>query len=450
LNGQDGPSVQHTVVFAYNPSDFWVGIFGLSPYPTNFTNYITPQTSFLSVLSANNTIPSTSYGYTAGNQYRLNAVYGSLTLGGYDLNRFTPTGVSFPMFGDIGKDLSIVVQSITTDSGSPSNLLPGGAITMFIDSTVAQLWLPTSACTAFEQAFGITYDSTSGLYLVNSTLHTSLLQRNANVTFTIAGTQGGKSVNIVLPYGAFDLTAQFPLVANSTPYFPLRRAVNSTQYVLGRTFLQEAYLIADYDRGNFTVAPCSWDINKVNTPLIGTIRRVNATSEGSFIGSSISSGSSGISAGAIAGIIIGIVAAVALIGLLIWFLRRRRNAEKKRTAELDAANHGFGDAKAELSADSVKPDGTYYAASKNGGDELAGEPIHEMTAAERVKAQELEALNAGKTGYSEMDAGGEYYAPGGKLVSPAAEMPGHDTIYEMPGSDVHEMPAPQPGRDIKY
>jgi hypothetical protein len=405
----------------------------------------------LSVLSQNGTIPSTSYGYTAGNQYRLNAVFGSLTLGGYDLNRFTPTGISFPMFGDISKDLSVVVQSITTDSGSPSNLLPSGPITMFIDSTVAQIWLPTSACEAFEQAFGITYDTPTGLYLVNSTLHASLVQRNPNVTFTFGGTQGGSTVSITLPYGAFNLNAQFPYVANgnSTPYFPLRRAANSTQYTLGRTFLQEAYIIADYGRRNFTVAPCSWDINKINTPLIGTIRQSGDTTFESLTASN--SQTSGISAGAVAGIVIGIVAAIALIGLLIWFLHRRHNAEKKRIAELDAANHGFGDAKAELSADSsaaVKGDGTFYGAQK-GGDELAGEPIHEMTAAERIKAQELDALNTGKT-FSEMEGGGEYYAPNGKLVGPPVEMAGHDQIYEMPGSDVQELPAPQPGRDIKY
>jgi tetrahydromethanopterin S-methyltransferase subunit F len=319
---------------------------------------------------------------------------------------------------------------------------------MFIDSTTAQIWLPTSACAAFEQAFGITYDEPTGLYLVNSTLHSSLIQRNPNVTFTFGGTQGGSTVSITLPYGAFNLNAEFPFVpnGNSTPYFPLRRAANSTQYTLGRTFLQEAYIIADYDRGNFTVAPCNWDVNKINTPLVGTIRRAGATT----FDSSDNSNSSGISAGAIAGIVIGIVAAVALIGFLVWFLRRRRNAEKKRIAELDSANHGFGDPKAELSADTsaVNGDGTFYGPQK-GGDELAGEPIHELTAAERIKAQELDAIKTGKT-LSEMEAGGEYYAPGGKLVGPAVEMPGHNQIYEMPGSDVHEMPAPQPGRDIKY
>lgn len=37
------------------------------------------------------------------------------------------------------------------------------------------------------------------------------------------------------------------------------------------------------------------------------------------------SGSSGIAGGAIAGIVVGSIAAVALVGVLIWFLLRRRN-----------------------------------------------------------------------------------------------------------------------------
>ena len=31
-----------------------------------------------------------------------------------------------------------------------------------------------------------------------------------------------------------------PLLEEDTPYFPIRRALNESQYTLGRTFLQEA------------------------------------------------------------------------------------------------------------------------------------------------------------------------------------------------------------------
>jgi hypothetical protein len=54
--------------------------------------------------------------------------------------------------------------------------------------------------------------------------------------------KGGPSVDIVLPYAAFDLEASYPLVRHPTRYFPLKRAANDSQYTLGRAFLQEAYV----------------------------------------------------------------------------------------------------------------------------------------------------------------------------------------------------------------
>lgn len=94
---------------------------------------------------------------------------------------------------------------------------------------------------AFENAFGLTWNATSELYLVNDTLHAILQASNINITFTLGvGKTGGDTVDITLPYASFDLRATPPLVQNTTSYFPLKRAANSTQYTLGRAFLQEA------------------------------------------------------------------------------------------------------------------------------------------------------------------------------------------------------------------
>lgn len=144
------------------------------------------------------------------------------------------------MAGDVTRDLVVVLQSISY-SGSDSATLLSNPINIFIDSTDPNLWLPDEVCDAFEDAFGLTVDETSGLYLVNDTHHTTLLNSDAEVSFRLSDvTTGGDSVRIVLPYNAFDLTAEYPLVENSSYYFPLKRAANETQYTLGRTFLQEA------------------------------------------------------------------------------------------------------------------------------------------------------------------------------------------------------------------
>ena len=170
-------------------------------------------------------------------------VTGSLTLGGYDSSRFTPNDLIFNFANDVSRDLVVGIQSIKFfDSDTQDkDLLPSGGILSFIDSTVPQIWLPLDSCKAFEEAFGITYDERTELYLVNNSLHDSLIRQDASVSFILGNeVEGGSTVNITLPYAAFDMTVGAPIVNTSQPYFPLRRAANDSQYTLGRTFLQES------------------------------------------------------------------------------------------------------------------------------------------------------------------------------------------------------------------
>ena len=165
-------------------------------------------------------------------------------MGGYDSARFTPNDVTFPLASNDSRDLVVGIQAISSvDTAGKSYDLLGttSSIMAYIDSTLAELWLPATSCTAFEDAFGLVYDPVNKLYPVNSSLHTTLQTLNPNVTITL-GTEisGGSTVNIVLPYAAFDLEASWPKYPNDTLYFPLQRAENSSQYTLGRTFLQEA------------------------------------------------------------------------------------------------------------------------------------------------------------------------------------------------------------------
>lgn len=144
------------------------------------------------------------------------------------------------MAEDITRDLVVYLQSISY-SGSTSATLLSDPISIFIDSTDPNLWLPGSVCDAFEKAFGLKVDVASGLYLVNDTHNTELVNSNAQVSFRLSDVaSGGDGVTITLPYNAFALTAKAPLVNSSSYYFPLKRAANSTQFTLGRVFLQEA------------------------------------------------------------------------------------------------------------------------------------------------------------------------------------------------------------------
>lgn len=342
FQGSGGPSLNHTVTAALQTMDFYIGMLGLNPRPTNFTDLNDPQPSYLNLLYTNQQIPSLSYGYTAGAQYRQNGILGSLTLGGYDDSLSDQNGVSFPFYYDQSRDLTVGLKSITGSGGQ--SLLPSGILT-FIDSTVSQIWLPIEACEAFESTFGLVYDTTIQLYLVNDTQHATLLKQNTSLTFTLSPTlQGSADVNITFPYSAFDLEVSFPLVDSTQRYFPLHRADNDTQYTLGRTFLQEAHLIVDYGRSNFSLSQRTWAAD-AQSRLVD-ILPANATTATSTGGSGTSSGSNPNTtqtsktniAAVAAGAAVGAVLVVAAIAFGIWFFlrRRKRTSEKKKSAEVAA------------------------------------------------------------------------------------------------------------------
>jgi hypothetical protein len=232
------PSLSDQVVGGISTKDFFLGLFGVNPAATNFPDNTNPVSSYLSNLKAQNIIPSLSYAYTAGNQYRFNKVLGSLTLGGYDASMFEPNELTVTLSST--SDLTINVNKITMSSKNGNKTLGSTSFPASIDSSVPYLYLPIEVCQQFEDAFGIVYDGASGLYLVNDTLHTQLLSEAANVTFTLTNATSKVLVDIVLPYQAFDLVAQWPLVQNDTRYFPLKRAASNSQTTLGRAFLQEA------------------------------------------------------------------------------------------------------------------------------------------------------------------------------------------------------------------
>ena len=68
--GSGGPVLEHQVVAGIATEDFWLGLFGLTPRPTNFTDFNNPQPSFMETLKNKSLIPSLSWAYTAGAQYR--------------------------------------------------------------------------------------------------------------------------------------------------------------------------------------------------------------------------------------------------------------------------------------------------------------------------------------------------------------------------------------------
>lgn len=338
FSASTGPTLNHTIVASFIDTSYYLGQFGISPRSTNFTvsndnssALDDPQTSYLSLLKQNSYIPSLSWGYQTGSYYRSQSysnAFGSLILGGYDAGRFTGTPLELAMGTDDGRELLVGIQGINyQDTGGSSSLLQTPVLAA-LDSTQPNIWLPLDTCQLFEEAFGITWNDTAQLYLVNTTLHNNLLAQNATVTFKLGVTiTGGNTTTITMPYGAFDLTAEYPLVANSSAYFPLKRAANSTQYTLGRAFMQEAYIWADYERRNFSLAPAQWPPSSAHIVAIQPPSNSTTTSNSS----------SGLSSGAIAGIVVGVVGAILIaVGIGVFFIIRKRRAGKSTSSETES------------------------------------------------------------------------------------------------------------------
>lgn len=258
-------------------------------------------------------------------------------LGGYDQSRFDFPTFKFTFGTVTDNTLRVGIQDIKTNvhlgSQSETSLLPSGpGATGFwanIDSTLPELWLPKSICDKFEDAFGLVYNTTWGLYLVNDTLHERLMELNPSLTFRLGDqlVPGENNTSITLPYAAFDLwkTTVVPDIP-TVRYFPIRQASNDDQVTLGRAFLQEAYLVVDHEREQFSISQA-----KFASPMPqANIRTINPTDM------PYPSADHGLSAGVKAGIIIAAVLALLFIVAAIlfcwWWKPRRKEKGRSRGA----------------------------------------------------------------------------------------------------------------------
>lgn len=131
--GGGGPSLDEQILAEIATKQFFLGVFGLNPRPTNFSNFSDPSPSYMSNLKEKSLIPSLSWSYSAGNQYRLNKVLGSLTLGGYDSSRFISNNVSFAFNEIDSRDLTVVIKEVSVTAGGIRTLLSTSSIGAYVD-----------------------------------------------------------------------------------------------------------------------------------------------------------------------------------------------------------------------------------------------------------------------------------------------------------------------------
>lgn len=73
--GGGGPTIKNQTLAAIATKSFFMGLLGLTPRPSNFSSFNNPIPSFMQNLQNQSMIPTLSWAYTAGNQYRTTLPY---------------------------------------------------------------------------------------------------------------------------------------------------------------------------------------------------------------------------------------------------------------------------------------------------------------------------------------------------------------------------------------
>lgn len=376
LQHSGGPTLQNRTVGAVRQMPFFVGYFGLAPLATNFTNFNEPQPSYLTTLKNNLTIPSLSYAYNAGAYYSKSTqallktmliviespkVFGSLTLGGYDEARFEPNNFTFTFNPDETQPTSLKLQRIAAErTFNGSAVLLQDETYVNIDFTMPYLWLPGDVCDNIASLFRLRYDNLTELYLVDDAIHADLLTRSPTFTFSFgSSSDDSQLLNIELPYAAFNLQASWPIYNDTKNYFPIRRAANETQFTLGRAFMQEAYMIVDFERGNFSLHQATFPPSNVQKIVAIAAKDAQTDNE-----------KDGLSKGSIAGIATGSFIFAALLILLTTLLIRRHKLQRGKP--------GVSKSK-ELSGSEKKPGTSELAEEGAEKKQLVGKEVLEMS-----------------------------------------------------------------------
>ncbi len=329
------------------------------------------------------TTASNSFGMHIGSANPL--MDGSLYFGGYDQNRVIGDVVSGSgsVHGAIDlKDISIKVvdgaspwdsDSIDGLLGEGNSSIPSAGIQVSVDGCSPYLTLPKSTCDAIAAHLPVEYDQDLGLYLwqTDSAKYQQIVPSASVLQFTFPSGSNTRSVAISVPFRHLNLTLDASLLDGGAarPYFPC--FTGSERYALGRAFLQDAFLGANYGADTWWLAQAPGP----NVPLSPKVVELaegdaaiqasandwkeswsgswkalsasdvnsNGTSSDSNSGDGDSTGQSGSGSGAAIGIGVGVgVGAVAIIGFAAFFLirRRRRNSAAEAAGEESGSSSG--------------------------------------------------------------------------------------------------------------
>ncbi|KAK8106210.1 eukaryotic aspartyl protease family protein [Apiospora kogelbergensis] len=366
--------LQKQIVAGINDTQYFTGFLGLGITPGKFQDAVvlSPLANMVEQLGV---VPSHSYGYTAGAYYagadpvtndveqgeNRGRLYPSLW-GGYDENRFVPHATNFNL--NIDRQTEVLVRGISaqvtnldkapTKWSSTSRTLLGfnESVKAVIDTTTPYLWLPTPVCEHFAQALGLKWNETFGLYMyTNDNTFDSFQRPDLSFTFTLSSSDNldnfGQpldvpgAVNITISANAFAQTLRFPFQNlfsygdPAVPYFPLKRNDNASQAIIGRSFMQEVYMITNYESSTFSLHKALFPENpRHNTSIVTT--KSDSTSPYPGPAAQSADQKEGLGIPQIVGIVVGaFLFGIASLIAIFCLRRRKRNQMRNSVSEVD-------------------------------------------------------------------------------------------------------------------
>ncbi|KAK6220473.1 eukaryotic aspartyl protease [Colletotrichum tabaci] len=355
--------MDNIITASINSTNFYLGYLGLGITKGSFGNSVA-DSPLTQAVKNYGWIPSYSYGYTAGAYYMgASGTPCSVTLGGYDASRFVPHNVNFTLDPSDGLP-NALVRGIEVSAGQDKALHAGWNTTTrilsnmstsfsaTIDSSTPYLWLPDAVCDQFAEAFNLTYNRTFNLYTVTNEQYADFKSGLSSYSFTFSFTSHDNSndfgnpltvpgvVNITITAAAFAQVLRYPFQSETiglgeppVPYFPLRRSSNLTDtFIIGRSFLQEAYLITKYDTGVFSLHQALFPDEPLQSLKLKNIAQPNDSPLARPPAQVNSQG--GLSAAEMGGVAAGVVAACMII-FACWYFNHRRKKLRATTRALE-------------------------------------------------------------------------------------------------------------------
>ncbi|KAI2626234.1 aspartic peptidase domain-containing protein [Xylaria nigripes] len=260
--------------YAAYPKDPWyplsVGCLGVGAPGTLNQSFSVNSGSLINAslipgfMKSSNKIPSNSFAMHIGSVDP--PMPGSLYFGGYDQNRVV--GKIISNTGDYTKVISLKDISIGVVDGSspwafesksgllvPDDDLNSGGINVGVDGCSPYLTLPKATCDAIAENLPVDYNDALGLYIwrQDDPKYSQIVSSASSMNFTFFAGSNTEEVVISVPFRHLNLTLTAPLVDNDQQYFPCYTGP-SNSYTLGRAFLQDAFVGANWDSSTWWLA----------------------------------------------------------------------------------------------------------------------------------------------------------------------------------------------------